>query len=147
MEDGTWYFNWWEDPSQSSFFAFAEAADATPCKGSCYECMASWHPIGPWSDGGCSTPAFADPPPQGTNRVSVGCQCASGVVDAASPDECPEDCTWGAVVLPFGAPMNLTMFIRYQDRWLREGGRWWFEERRLCVDWERHAPLGDEGWV
>jgi len=45
------------------------------------------------------------------------------------------------------APMNLTMFIRYQDRWLREGGRWWFEERRLCVDWERHAPLGDEGWV
>ena len=26
-------------------------------------------------------------------------------------------------------PMNLTMFIRYQDRWVREGGRWWFEER------------------
>jgi len=44
-------------------------------------------------------------------------------------------------------PMNLTMFIRYQDRCVREGGRWWFEERRLCVDWERHGPLGDDGWA
>ena len=44
-------------------------------------------------------------------------------------------------------PMNLTMFIRSQDRCVREGGRWWFEERRLCVDWERHGPLGDDGWA
>ena len=46
-----------------------------------------------------------------------------------------------------GVQMNYTMFIRYQDRCVREDGRWWYEERRLCVDWERHGPLGDEGWA
>ena len=56
-------------------------------------------------------------------------------------------CTAHHIYRVDGAPVDLTMFIRYQDRWLREGGRWWFEERRLCVDWERHGPLGDAGWV
>jgi hypothetical protein len=56
-------------------------------------------------------------------------------------------CTAHHIYRVDGAPMNLTMFIRYQDRWLREGGRWWFEQRRLFVDWERRAPLGDEGWA
>ena len=56
-------------------------------------------------------------------------------------------CTAHHIYRVDGAPMNLTMFIRYQDRWVRDGGRWWFEERRLCVDWERRAPLGDEGWA
>lgn len=46
-----------------------------------------------------------------------------------------------------GVPMNLTMAIRYQDRFVRENGRWYFEERRLGVDWERDAPLGAGGWV
>ena len=56
-------------------------------------------------------------------------------------------CTAHHIYRVDGAPMDLTMFIRYQDRWVREGGRWWFEERRLCVDWERHTPLGDQGWA
>ena len=46
-----------------------------------------------------------------------------------------------------GAPMNRTMAIRYQDRFVRKDGRWYFEERRLDVDWERDRPLGEDGWV
>ena len=46
-----------------------------------------------------------------------------------------------------GELRNLTMAIRYQDRFRRENGRWYFEERRLGVDWERVEPLGEKGWV
>ena len=56
-------------------------------------------------------------------------------------------CTAHHIYLKDGEPWNLTMAIRYQDQWVREGGRWWYEERRLWVDWERHEPLGDGGWV
>lgn len=51
------------------------------------------------------------------------------------------------IYLDGDALRNLTMAIRYQDKFVREDGRWFFEERRLWVDWERHESLGAEGWV
>lgn len=56
-------------------------------------------------------------------------------------------CTAHHIYRKEGAPWNLTMAIRYSDRYLQVEGSWYFEERRLAVDWERHAALGDEGWV
>jgi hypothetical protein len=46
-----------------------------------------------------------------------------------------------------GIAMDLTMAVRYQDRFVRRAGRWLFSERRLAVDWERRLPLGKEGWL
>jgi len=40
--------------------------------------------------------------------------------------------------------MDHTMAIRYQDRMARTNGRWRFQERRLAIDWERHAPLRED---
>jgi len=45
-----------------------------------------------------------------------------------------------------GVPHDFTMAIRYQDRFVKDGDRWWFATRRLWVDWERDAPLGERGW-
>lgn len=42
-----------------------------------------------------------------------------------------------------GEKRIFTMGIRYQDRFAREQGRWFFRSRHLAVDWERHAPLGE----
>ena len=56
-------------------------------------------------------------------------------------------CTAHHIYRKDGAPWNLTMAIRYSDRYVCEKGRWWFEERRLGVDWERHESLGEKGWV
>ncbi len=56
-------------------------------------------------------------------------------------------CTAHHIYRREGAAMNHTMAIRYQDRFIRRDDRWWFEERRLAIDWERHAALGDEGWA
>lgn len=56
-------------------------------------------------------------------------------------------CTAHHIYLKDAEPWNLTMAIRYQDKFVRESGRWWFQERRLWVDWERHESLGEKGWV
>ena len=36
---------------------------------------------------------------------------------------------------------------RINAHFVRVDGRWYFEERRLGVDWERNESLGEEGWV
>jgi hypothetical protein len=36
---------------------------------------------------------------------------------------------------------NYVMSIRYQDEYLREGGRWKFLSRTLLVDWTERRPL------
>ena len=46
-----------------------------------------------------------------------------------------------------GVAMDLTMAVRYQDRFARKDGRWLFTERRLAVDWERRLPLVKDGWL
>ena len=46
-----------------------------------------------------------------------------------------------------GVAMNHTMAIRYQDRMVRTDGRWRFQQRRLAIDWEQHAPLREDGPV
>ncbi len=56
-------------------------------------------------------------------------------------------CTAHHIYRVDGAPWNLTMAIRYSDRFVRKDGRWYFEERRLGVDWERRGSLGEKGWV
>jgi hypothetical protein len=43
-----------------------------------------------------------------------------------------------------GRAMDHTMAIRYQDLLVRTNGRWRFQQRRLAIDWERHAPLRED---
>lgn len=40
-----------------------------------------------------------------------------------------------------GVRTDYTMFIRYQDRFVRSDAGWRFSERRLWVDFDRLAPL------
>ena len=56
-------------------------------------------------------------------------------------------CTAHHIYLKDDKPWNLTMAIRYQDKFVRESDRWYFEERRLWIDCERHESLGEEGWA
>ena len=56
-------------------------------------------------------------------------------------------CTAHHIYRKGGAPVNHTMAIRYQDRFVRQNARWWLEERRLAIDWERHTSLGEDGWA
>jgi hypothetical protein len=54
-------------------------------------------------------------------------------------------CTAHHIYRDGGVAMNHTMAIRYHDRLVRTNGRWRFRQRRLAVDWERHAPLREDG--
>ena len=56
-------------------------------------------------------------------------------------------CTAHHIYREDGAARNLSMAIRYQDRFAKEGGDWRFAERVLVIDWERDQPLGEKGWV
>ena len=44
------------------------------------------------------------------------------------------------LVRPKGRKM-LTMGIRYQDRFVRQGGQWLIAERRLVVQWQEFRPM------
>ncbi len=46
-----------------------------------------------------------------------------------------------------GIPMNRTMAIRYQDRFVRREGRWRILLRALRIDFETDVALGKEGWA
>ena len=46
--------------------------------------------------------------------------------------------------LQAGELWNRTMAIRYQDRFGREDGRWFFFRRQLVIDWERDGPVAQE---
>ena len=56
-------------------------------------------------------------------------------------------CSAHHVTVGEGEPQDLTMAIRYQDGFLCDAGRWWFEERHLWVDWERVKGVGVDGWA
>jgi hypothetical protein len=42
-----------------------------------------------------------------------------------------------------GALRLLVMAVRYQDEYVREGGRWCFAERQLRLDWRDDRPMAE----
>ena len=43
-----------------------------------------------------------------------------------------------------GELWNRTMAIRYQERFVRGDGHWFFQRRQLVIDWERDGPVAQE---
>jgi hypothetical protein len=42
-----------------------------------------------------------------------------------------------------GAARLLVMAVRYEDRYVREGGAWRFAERQLRLDWREDRPMAE----